>query len=163
MWKENHMMKQKILVASFTLATLLVALSGIGGDGLTRGNNKSNQDDAKKTELPKVVYDIAGKRLRADEKYIAERTITDGRIIAYRKNKREIAALVKALKEDGVTDRTLLDPQAWNMIICYQSSESGCAGGCGFYHSCQNIHGHSERPNAGGMSMLRYCGCVKVS
>jgi hypothetical protein len=121
------------------------------------------EDDAKKTG-PKVVYDIAGKRLNADEKYIAERTLKGGHIIAYRKNKEEIAALVKALKEDGVTDKKLLDPQAWNMIIGYQSSSSGCNGGCGFAHSCKTSPGPTERgkpsnPNL-HVSILQYCTCV---
>ena len=65
----------------------------------------------------RLVFDIDGKRFRADEPYLAERTLQNGRTIGYRKNKREIEALVKALKSDGVTDEKLLDPTTWHLIL----------------------------------------------
>lgn len=72
-----------------------------------------------------------GKRLRAGETYVAQRTLANGRIIAYRKNKREIAALVKALKADGITDKELLDPKAWLATLCYLTKPKGCGSGTG--------------------------------
>jgi hypothetical protein len=154
-------MKQRILLVTSTLALLLVALYGISGDAPIRADNKGNQNDAKKTEPPKVVYDIAGKRLRADEKYIAERTFTNGRIIAYRKNKREVAALVKALKEDGVTDKKLLDPQTWLMNICQKTccDDPPCQGGCGIGHTCQGSSMGIER-QAHHVNGIHFCICV---
>ena len=153
-------MKQNTFVSGLVLASLLIALSGI-----SRTNADNNQNDAKKSEPAKRVYDIYGKRLKTDDKYIAERTLANGRTIAYRKNKREVAALVKALKEDGVTDEKLLDANAWMTIICWRSALSGCMGGCGIAHICKPTPGHIERTTADRLqpAILRYCVCVPTS
>ncbi|MBK9705541.1 MAG: hypothetical protein IPO77_00635 [Acidobacteria bacterium] len=56
----------------------------------------------------KTVRDMDGKALRPDEHYIAELTAKDGKVTAYRKNRKEVASLVKDLKDGGVTDRRLI-------------------------------------------------------
>lgn len=155
-------MKHFILVLGLTLASLLVALSSISSDGRIRVNNNGNQNDDRKTEPPKRVYDIYGKRIRPNEKYIAELTLKNGRIIAYRRNKREIAALVKALKADGVTDEKLLDPQAWLMIICWKSVSSNCQGGCSLGTTCRGSESAIDRISGAAQlhSRINYCYCV---
>lgn len=137
------------------LASLLVGLSGV------RTHGQSNQNDTGQTKTSKHVYDIDGKRLRLDEKYIAERTLKDGRIMAYRKNKREIAALVKALKEDGVTDEKLLDPKNWMKSICWQSASLGCRGGCRKPYTCRPLSGSPDKTANPELqtSTLNYCRC----
>lgn len=148
-------MKTKMFVLGLMLALSLVGLSGL------RTYGQSNQNDTKQTKTSKRVYDIDGKRLRPDEKYIAERTLKDGRIIAYRKNKREIAALVKALKEEGFTDKKLLDPQTWLGIICWQSVSSGCQGGCDIGFTCKGTMDAVDRLSAQPHWQVRYCYCVQ--
>jgi hypothetical protein len=157
-------MKQNILVIGLTLVSL-VSLSGVSSDGRIRADSKSAQNDAKKTEPSmqgdeKKVYDIYGERLRANEKYIAQQTLTDGRIIAYRKNKREIAALVKALKEAGVTDKKLLDPKAWSMMICEKTVSSGCNGGCGYGKACRGSYYGIEKANTQVKPKFDFCICI---
>lgn len=130
------------------LASLLGGLSG----GKTYGQN--NQNDTGQTKTPKHVYDINGKRLRAHEKYIAERTLEDGRILGYRQNKREITALVKALKEDGVTDERILNPKFWMTLKCLMYDYSchtliGCNG------TCKEVTAPADRANV----KLLYCYC----
>lgn len=130
-------MKRTLLSLTLTLGALLLALSVINSSGSTRANIQSNQNDnqqAKQEE--KAAFDLDGKRLRADEKYVAERELANGRIIAYRKNRREVAALVKALKEDGVTDAKLLDPKSWMMNLCQKTLATGCIGGCDQFRPC---------------------------
>ena len=153
-------MKHFILVLGLTLASLLVALSSISSDGRIRVNNNGNQNDDRKTEPPKRVYDIYGKRIRPNEKYIAELTLKNGRIIAYRRNKREIAALVKALKADGVTDEKLLDPQAWLMIICWKSVSSNCQGGCSLGTTCRGSEALEKEKGGPHFTPRQLCYCV---
>lgn len=136
-------MKRTILSLTLMLGCLLLALSVINSSGGIRANTQSDQNDNRKAEPSeqakreeKTAFDIDGKRLRADEKYVAERELANGRIIAYRKNRREVAALVKALKEDGVTDEKLLDPKTWMMNRCDRTLATGCIGGCGQFRPC---------------------------
>ncbi len=143
-------MKKTILILSLTLASLLLALSGIGK------TESSKQVDGRR----QPVYDIDGKRLRADEKYLAGITLESGRVIAYRKNRREIAALVKALKEDGVTDKKLLDPRAWMMNTCEQTAVSECNGGCGIAHHCKGFRETINRLSDAHTLTWSYCFCV---
>ena len=151
-----------------TLASLILALSGISSDGRIATEKKSDQNNASKTESSKQVdgkehpvYDIDGKRLRADEEYLAAITLDSGRIVAYRKNKREIAALVKALKESGVTDKKRLDPNAWMMNICGATVVSGCNGGCGIAHHCKGFRETINRTSSGQHAILySFCFCV---
>jgi hypothetical protein len=133
-----------------------------GNNDRSRAGSRSNQNDAKKAEPSKRVYDMYGKRLRADERYIAERTLKNGRIIAYRKNKREIASLVKALKEDGFTDEKLLDPQTWLMNMCEKTANDHppCQGGCGWAHTCTGTRDAVDRLSH---FEVRYCYCVPTS
>ena len=155
-------MKQMIAVLGLTMASLLGGLSGISN--VSRVDSKSNQNDAKIAEPPKRVYDIYGKRLRADEEYIAERTLKNGRIIAYRKDKREIASLIKTLKEDGFTDERLLDPQTWLMNMCEKTANDHppCQGGCGIGHTCRGTIAAVDRRSTQAHFEIRYCYCVAL-
>jgi hypothetical protein len=149
-------MKRSMLVVVLTLGSLLTTPPGFNSGGGIRADSQSNQNNRQEAESSrqvkeeqKPVFDMNGKRLRADERYVAERTLRNGRIIAYRRNEREIAALVKALKKDGVTDKELLNPKTWMMIICDKSSSSGCQGGCTPTRSCQLGIYHTERTTKG--------------
>lgn len=139
-------MKRNLFLLGLTL--LLVGLSGIAARG------QSNQNDAEQNKTSKSVYDIYGKRLRVTEKRIAERTLKNGRIIAYRQNRREIAALVKALKEDGMTEgEPVLSPKFWMMIKCLKVNNSCLTGGCS--QTCKQVSKILDRQN----TTLLYCYC----
>jgi hypothetical protein len=153
-------MKRNVLILSAMLALLLVALSGMGSGRIRAGhrgdqNNATQSEPSKQTnEEKKVAYDIYGKRLRVDEKYIADRTLPNGRIIAYRKNKREIASLVRALKEDGVTNEKLLDTKTWSTISCFKNVNNFCAN-----VSCTFICRLERHRTARANEILGYCEC----
>ncbi|HEX8709442.1 MAG TPA: hypothetical protein VF723_14450 [Pyrinomonadaceae bacterium] len=164
-------MKRGILFSALTFGALLLALPDISG-GRPNVNGQSTQSiplqaesSRQLKEEEKPVFDIKGKRIRADERHIAQRTLQNGRIIAYRKNKREIAALVKALREDGVTDKELLDPNTWMMIICDRSISSGCQGGCSPTQVCAHttIQMSDKRTTQGKGNytavLFGYCRC----
>src|SRR6478672_199525 len=68
-------------------------------------DNQALIEKSQAADKPEILVDIDGKRLREGEEYLADRTLSNGQTIAYRKNKREVEALVKALEEDGITDR----------------------------------------------------------
>jgi len=141
-------MKRNTFVLGLMLASLLTGLSSHKTYG------QSNQNDTGQTKTSKRVYDIDGKRIRADEKYVAERMLKNGRIIGYRQNKREVTVLVKALKEDGITDERLLDPKFWMMLQCIKYDYScytlsNCNG------TCKAVTGPAERANV----RLFYCYC----
>jgi hypothetical protein len=156
-------MKRNIVVLGLTLTLLLIGLSGISSDGRIRTGDKSKQNNAKQTEsstqgneekMP--LYDIYGKRLRANEKYIAAMAPPNGRTIAYRKNNREIAALVKALKRDGVTDEKLLDSRSWSTAYCWKINDSCFNAGCTVCKAQKYI---IERTPGSRINTLFYCGC----
>lgn len=73
------------------------------------------------------VRDMDGKELRRGENYIAELTDKDGKITAYRKNQREVGALVKTLKDGGVSDQRLLASQSWLTASCDLTGPKTCA------------------------------------
>ena len=156
-------MKRNIVVLGLTLTSLLIVLSGISSDGRIKTGDKSNQNNAKQTETSTQgdeekmpLYDIYGKRLRANEKYVAALALPNGRTIAYRKNNREIAALVKALKGDGVTDEKLLDPKSWSTGYCWKVNGSCLTGGCTTVCKAQKYI--IERTPGSRPSTLFYCG-----
>ncbi len=141
-------MKRSIFALGLVLALSLIGLFSI------RTHSQSNQNNVKKTEPSKRVYDIYGKRVRANEKYVADRTLKNGRIVAYRQNKREIAALVKALKEDGMTDEQVLNPKFWTTLKCLKYNYSCLTlSGCGSI--CKEESKILDRQNV----TLLYCYC----
>ena len=122
----------KLLFVTVVVITLLGSMSSTA--------LMQRQAPAKPSPTPVTPVDINGKIIPAGEKYIAERTLKDGKVIGYRQNQREVEALVKGLKEDGVTDKKLLDPQHWLatgcIIIGLRKCEGKCGGNsCKFYSS----------------------------
>lgn len=137
----------------------------------TREDSQDRSDDkqalTEKTQAadkPEILVDIDGKRLREGEEYLADRTLSNGQTIAYRKSKREVEALVKALKEDGITDRSLLDPEAWLSAPCQMSTPPQCTGNCGTATACRLIKKGEEPQRLQQPTkiklIVRYCGCL---
>ena len=151
-------MKQITLVLGLTLVLLLLGLSGISG--ATGDDRQSNQNDARTAKRSAVAYDIYGKRLRRGEEYIASRKLNNGRIIAYRKNKREVAALVRLLKEAGITDKKLLDPQTWLMSNCLKFwGNPMCYNNCGLGNPCIPTSTPADKIKPTLSHPLDFCGC----
>lgn len=125
-------------------------------------DEQKTQEEIREAAPKSTSYvDIDGKRIKQDETFVAQRTLSDGRTILYRKNKREIQALVKALKEDGVTDERLLDSQTWGGITCALSPGEKCKNNCGIYRCTLfpvTILGPSPA-NKEARGLLRYCSC----
>ena len=117
--------------------------------------------DARPT--PASYVDTNGKRVHLDERYLAQRTLSSGKTIIYRQNKRDIDALVKALRQDGVTDKRLLDPKAWLMWYCASRQIGGCTGKCGIYQCTEPISSpidnNPTRTAAPSKPRLAYCAC----
>lgn len=158
-------MKRSILVLALTLGSLSLALPDTYKGGGSKADVQNNQNSSRQAESSTQgqeeeapVFDMNGKRMRVGETYIAQRTLQDGRVIAYRKNKREIAALVKALKEDGFTDKELLDQKKWMATICHLSKPKACVGGCSITQSCRYspVENSSERRSQRVKSNLTY-------
>lgn len=158
-------MKQTPLTLCLMLTLLVVVIGTSGNVRITNNQNNTKPAESSRQENKEkeIAYDIYDKQLRDDEKYIASRTLPNGRVIAYRKNKREIAALVKALKEDGVTDEKLLDPKSWMMIVCWKSTGLGrCSGGCSLLQHCKGSGSSIERTiEPVGTIIFAWCNCVK--
>lgn len=158
-------MKLNSLVLCLTLTLLAVVTGTSGNVRITNNQNSARPAESAQQENKEktIAYDIYGKQLRDDEKYIASRTLPNGRIIAYRKNQREIAALVKDLKEDGVTDEKLLDPKSWMTIVCWKSTGLGkCSGGCSLLQYCKGSGSSIERiKEPVGTIIFAWCNCVK--
>jgi len=164
-------MRRNILLAGLTLASLLVALPGISSDGRIKTSSQNDQADAAQTESSKQgneekkpVYDMDGKRLRADEKHVAELTLKNGRIIAYGNNKREIGALIKALKEDGVTDEKVLNPESWvgNKCLIWSGVCHTAANCTSLNKVCKWVGWRTERAASANRAytlLLSYCEC----
>lgn len=152
-------MKQNMLVFGLTLASLFL----VSSNGLISADSKSSQGAAKQAAPSNVTYDIDGKRLRANEKHVAERTLQNGRIIAYRNNKREIAALIKALKQDGITDEKVLNPKSWAGNKCLISNNACLtAANCTLLNKvCKWVAQRTERAASANpaYATLRYCEC----
>lgn len=155
------------------IIALLTSLLAPHPSHATRGDSqdKSDADKQASTEQsqavdkPAILVDIDGKRLREGERYLAHRTLSNGQTIAYRNNKREVEALVKALEEDGITDRNLLDPEAWLSAPCQVSTPPQCAGYCGTATACRLIKKGQEPQRLQQQKKikligLRYCGCL---
>ncbi|HMV82825.1 MAG TPA: hypothetical protein PKC13_27495 [Blastocatellia bacterium] len=102
---------------------------------------KPNAKASESDRLTQPVLDLTGKELRRGEHYLAELTDKDGKIIAYRKNQREVAALVKTLKEGGVSDQRLLTPQTWLATSCDLTGPKTCAN----VHCGQNAYCHLQQ------------------
>jgi len=132
-------MKRVLMISALALS--LVSIGFLQGVLAKAHESKERQVQSSTTlqaqNKPKSPVDIDGKPIGDAEAYAARRTMSDGRVIAYRKNKREIKALVNALKEDGKTDqklladRKLLDPQTWLQGPCSGSGINiSCFGPC---------------------------------
>ena len=143
---------------------------------LSVATSQTNERQSQAEPNPSASVDIDGKPIGARETVVARRTMSDGSVIAYRKNKREVMALVKALKEDGQTNKTLLDgqtdkklldPQTWlNNTCSLPFSGNHCSGHCGAKqctYTCRGCEptvansGSGERP----VYTVRYgyCAC----
>lgn len=132
-------MKRNLMILTIVLGALLLTATSFNPERLAKASNQNKagkeigQTKPQPLPLPTpiVPVDINGKRLLAGEKYIAQRTLKNGKVIAYRQNKREVEALVKSLKEDGVTEKKLLDTGHWLAFHCYFTGLKKCGGGCG--------------------------------
>lgn len=165
-------MKRSILVLVLTLGLLSLALLDTSGGGYIKADSQNNQSDKSKAEssrqeAEKPIFDIDGKRFRADEQFVAQRKLRNGSVIAYRKNRREVAALVKALKEDGVTDKELLNPNTWLMVLCHQIPDGKCInGGCGTGKYCRAYSWDIPSPDRSVSTLAdaaAYCRCAPLS
>lgn len=163
-------MKRSLLALALALGSLLLTPPALDA-GRTRADGQGRQGEARQAEstgqarqAQKPVYDINGKRLRAGEQYVAQRTLPSGRVIAYRKNKREVAALVKALKADGVTDEKLLNPDTWLMTLCSQVPDGQCInGGCdNSYCARTRADQSTQKVKSTQISFLYYCACKSL-
>ncbi|HEV2806572.1 MAG TPA: hypothetical protein VGW57_16725 [Chthoniobacterales bacterium] len=159
--------KRSILASGLVLGSLLLVLSGTDSDGGAETETTHHKDVVKTQPANQsegrnqAVYDIDGKRLRSGEKYAAAISFENGRVVAYRKNRREIAALVTALKQGGITDKKRLDPNAWLMNICGATVESGCNGGCGIGYHCKGFRESINRPISNQhATYYMFCFCV---
>jgi hypothetical protein len=114
---------KRVLVIS-ALALSLVSLGFRQGVIASAREEKEKQPQGSTTKQVQneaklsAPVDMDGKPISSRDTCVASRTLSDGRVVAYRKNKREIKALVKALKEDGQTDEKLLNPQIWLLPGC---------------------------------------------
>ena len=104
-------MKRNLALIAVTIGSLLLGFSVVGKDKPAREEKAAR-------------YDIAGKRVGPAEKYLLEWPQKDGRIVIYRNNKQDIAALIKALKASGVTDPKFLNAATWTNIACQVSGGS---------------------------------------
>jgi hypothetical protein len=104
-------MKRILALIAVTIGWLLLGFSVVGKDKPAREEKAAR-------------YDIAGKRVGPAEKYLVEWPQKDGRVIIYRNNKRDIDALIKALKASGVTDPNFLNAATWTNIACSVSGGS---------------------------------------
>lgn len=126
-------------------------------------NASADQNDRQ----AQTVRDMDGKELRRGEHYLAELTAKDGKITAYRKNQREVAALVKTLKEGGVSDQRLVAPQTWMTASCDLVGPRSCSKvNCGSGYSCQfQQAGHETYKIPPGTketwAIFGYCTCLK--
>ncbi len=131
-------MKRTMMTLTLVLGALLLTATSFNPERLAKASNQNKagkeigQTKPQPLPLPTptVPVDINGKRLPEGEKYIAQRTLKNGKVIAYRQNKREVEALVKALKEGGMTEKKLLDPAYWLAAHCYFTGLKKCGGGC---------------------------------
>lgn len=153
-------MKRNMIILTIVFGMLLLTTTNFSPDRIVKALNqsKAGQDQTKPQSPPPVKptvpvekdekpirkvlswkpqdgnpqgkVDIDGKRISDGEKYVAQRTLKNGKVIAYRQNKREAGALVKALKEDGVTDKKLLDTNYWLQLSCSFIAFKQCSGKC---------------------------------
>lgn len=128
-------MKRTLMTLTIVLGALLLTATSFHPEQWAKASSQSKQEQTKPQPLPlplpTVPIDIDGKRVPEGEKYIAQRTLKNGKVIAYRQNKREVEALVKGLKEDGVTEKKLLDTGHWMAFTCYFTGTKKCGDGCG--------------------------------
>ena len=132
-------MKRTMMTLTIVLGALLLTATSFNPTRLANASNQNkagkeirqNKPQPQPLPTPAIPVDIDGKRVPEGEKYIAHRTLKDGKIIAYRQNKREVEALVKGLKEDGVTEKKLLDTGHWLAFTCYFTGTKKCGHGCG--------------------------------
>ncbi len=132
-------MKRTMMTLPLLLGALLLTATSFNPEQLAKASNQNKagkeigqtKPQPQPLPTPIVPVDINGKRLPEGEKYIAHRTLKNGKVIAYRQNKREVEALVKGLKEDGVTEKKLLDPGHWMTFTCYFTGIKKCGHGCG--------------------------------
>lgn len=117
-----------LLLITFAIITVVGSMSGTA---LMQRQAGDKQAPIKPTPTPVVPVDINGKAIAEGEKYVAQRATKDGKVIAYRQNQREVEALVKGLKEDGVTDKKLLDTKYWLAAVCKFIGPKKCEGHCG--------------------------------
>lgn len=166
-------MKRTMMLLTITLGAFLLIATSFSPARLAKALNQSKANTAQTKPQPRplptpiVPVDIDGKRLPEGEKYVAQRTLKDGKIIAYRQNKREVEALVKGLKEDGVTDKKLLAADHWLAFTCYFTGMKTCGHGCGSvpcnYHEARNDGadqtGRLSRPSNVNAKAVGYCSC----
>lgn len=128
---------------------------------------KPNASAAPNDREAPTVRDMDGKELRRGEHYLAELTARDGKITAYRKNQREVAALVKTLREGGVSDQRLVAPQTWMTASCDLVGRRTCANvKCSPNTYCQfQEAGHEMYKIPPGTketwAIFGYCTCLK--
>ena len=166
-------MKRAIMLLPLTLGLLLLTVTSFNPERLAKALNqsKAGTEQAKPQPqplpTPTIPVDIDGKRMPEGEKYVSQRTLKDGKVIAYRQNKREVAALVKGLKEDGVTDKKLLDTNYWLTGLCVLIGPKKCSGKCGGipcnYHEIHNDGsdqtGRVSLPSHANAQAVGYCAC----
>jgi hypothetical protein len=159
-------MKRNLLVLSLATGSLLLPLSAVSGEPSGKNPTELNQKETLTPKNKNPVYDIDGKQFRPEERFILAREVKNGRTIGYRRNKREIAALVSDLKKDGVIDKNLLNPRTWSSGTCSQNGSGGCQTDGSCTSGCRKVpigpdaydpHGIKDRSMAPNVTY--YCVC----
>lgn len=155
------MKRINILLLITVGAFSLTATSVSSGGWLTQNKTGVPQSKPRPQPLPTTIpVDIDGKRLTEGERYVSQRTLKDGKVIAYRQNKREVEALIKALQEDGVTEKKMLDTNYWLQLSCSFIGYKQCSGkcpGCKYYES--DLRGTDQTTRKLPPTALGICTC----
>lgn len=143
-------MKRNLPIIAVTIVSFLLVFSVVGKD-----KPVSEEKNAR--------YDLAGKRVGSKEKYLVEWPQKDGRIVIYRNNTQDIAALIKALKTSGVTDQKLLNAATWSNIACAVSggscvSDPSCKTACVKF-SVQTVGDNTVATDRHAPNAPFYCTC----
>jgi hypothetical protein len=163
-------MKYAIVIAS--LLFLTAATADVSGKLAQEGKtNQTTEKSKPKKSKPPMRADIDGKPgkakddgkpAKAKDIVVAQRQLSDGRIVTYQQNEKDVAELVKGLKEDGVTDAKLLDPKMWLMWSCQAYGYKKCSGKCGSQQCAwTQFNVETARLSKPGASIYHggYCAC----
>jgi len=110
------------------------------------------------------ITDTSGRKVNFDTPHVAERHLGAGRVVVYANTPDDIDRLIRELQQLGVTDRQILNPEAWSQGLCKMGNPP-CPTNCTTGKPCRLVGVDSasrqvvptERSNFS--TIIKWCEC----